>query len=153
MSEAKRVASDPDKMEGRLTPQEHAFILDEAVRLETIPNDIRVWDRYLFSKCATVLQAWCLVQIYDRLKMVNADYVTIGEWCDRGNFLEKASGKLRESPRFVLDRILEPIEQNRDAFSGPIQRGNVSYDTSAIQEKWLIQAKGCAKARGDTESS
>lgn len=77
MSEAKRVTSDPNKIEG-LTPEEHAFILDEAVRLETIPNDIRVWDRYLFSKCTTVLQAWCLMQIYDRLNWVNVDYVTVG---------------------------------------------------------------------------
>jgi hypothetical protein len=37
--------------------------------------------------------------------------------------------------------MLKPIEEDRDAFSGPIRRGNVPYDTSAIREKWLIQAK------------
>ncbi|KAI7974902.1 hypothetical protein EIK77_001106 [Talaromyces pinophilus] len=49
--------------------------------------------------------------------------------------------------------MLEPIEENGDAFSGPIQRGNVPYDTSAIQEKWFMQARGCAQACGDTDTS
>lgn len=72
MSEARRVVSDPDKTEG-LTPEEHAFILGEAVRLETIPNDIRVWDRHLFFKCTTALQARRLMRIYDELNLVNVD--------------------------------------------------------------------------------
>lgn len=152
MSEARRVASDADKIEG-LTPEEHAFILGEAVRLETIRNDIRVWDRCLFSKCTTDLQAWCLMRIYDKLNLVNVDYVTVGKWCDQGNFLYKALGKLRESPSSILDQMLEPIEENGNAFSGPIQRGNVPYDTSAIQAKWFMQARGCAQACGDTDSS
>jgi hypothetical protein len=63
MFEAKRVASDTDKIEG-ITPEERALIPDEAVGLEIIPNDTRVWDRYLCSKCATALQVWCIVQIY-----------------------------------------------------------------------------------------
>jgi hypothetical protein len=87
------------------------------------------------------------------LKMVNVDYVTPGQWCDQGDFAEKALEELRESPTFVgmVPQMLKPIEENRDALSGPLQRGNLTYDTSATQEKWLIQAKGCAMARPDTD--
>jgi hypothetical protein len=43
MSGAGRVVSGPNTIE-ELTPEEDAFMIDQAVGFETIPNDIRVWD-------------------------------------------------------------------------------------------------------------
>ncbi|EEA27883.1 hypothetical protein TMatcc_003816 [Talaromyces marneffei ATCC 18224] len=156
MSQAAGVAFDPtsNQIVEDLTDAEYGFLLNQAIGLETIPNDIRVWDRYLFSKCTTAIQAWCLVQIYVILRMLKVDFIIVGQWCKQGNFVEKALYKSRESPVLVekFARLnlnpIELIEQNRNAFSRP--RGFI--DTSAlnkpqIQKKWLEQAMQCARSR------
>ena len=105
------MVSGPNTIE-ELTPEKYAFMIDQAVGFETIPNDIRVWDRYLFSKCTTAVQAWRLVQIYVMLKMVNVDYVTVGQWCDQGDFVEKALEKLRDFQP-LLEYYLRCLNQSK----------------------------------------
>lgn len=152
MSKAKRTVED-------LTPEDYASMLNEAVELETVPNDIRVWDRYLFSKCNTPDQAWSLVRIYAMLKEEGVDYETAAKWCDQYIFVQNASKKLRELPAVVESSLwegLSTIERNQSVFSKPkaksteknIRRSDISATAnSEIQEKWPEQAMKCARSR------
>ena len=142
-----------------LTLKEYASIHNQAVELETVPNDIRVWDRYLYSKCDTPDEAWSLVQVYALLKKKGVDSETALEWCDHRNFVQNSSATLSGLPDAVTPLLWlnrRKFERSLSVFYRPTERLREHrikrYDNSApvntaIQEKWSNQAMECARRR------